>query len=178
MGASPGGLVLVYTGEGKGKTTAALGTALRAWGQGMRVLVLQFIKGNWSTGEQSAVKKLGNGFELRQVGDGFLDFKDQKALEKQKKLAREGLETARLAISSGQYQMVVLDEINYAVSYGLVDKQEVLEIIENKPPEMHLVLTGRNAPEEIITMADMVTRMENIKHHYNKGIPAQRGIEY
>lgn len=172
------GLVLVFTGEGKGKTTAALGTAVRAWGQGMKVLMMQFIKGSWPTGEQNAIKKLGSGFELRRVGDGFINFNDAEEMEKQKKMAREGLKIARLAITSGRYQMVVLDEINYAMSYGLIDKEEVLDIIDTKPPEMHLILTGRSAPEEILEKADMVTRMDNVKHHYSKGIPAQRGIEY
>ncbi|MTI82087.1 MAG: cob(I)yrinic acid a,c-diamide adenosyltransferase [Firmicutes bacterium] len=172
------GLLMVYTGEGKGKTTAALGTALRAWGQGMRVLVLQFIKGGWHTGEQNAIKKMGDGLELRQVGDGFIDFNDEEALEKQKLLAKEGLETLRQAIISDQYQMVVLDEINYAISYGLVDKEEVLDIIATKPAKMHMILTGRNAPKEIIEKADTVTKMEKIKHHYSEGIKAQKGIEF
>ncbi len=172
------GLVLVFTGDGKGKTTAALGTALRAWGQGMRVLFLQFIKGSWSTGEQSAAAKLGAAFEIRQLGEGFFNTNDPEAVKRQKEAAAKGLEAARQALASKQYQLVVLDEINYALSYGLLETDEVLKLIECKPKEVHLILTGRNAPEEIISRADLVTRMEAVKHPYEKGIPAQRGIEY
>lgn len=172
------GLVLVFTGDGKGKTTAALGTALRAWGQGMHVLFLQFIKGSWPTGEQNAVLKLGDRFEFLQVGEGFIDFSNAESLEQQKKTAAKGLEIARQGIASNKYQLIVLDEINYALSYGLVKINDVLNLIEKKPKQLHLILTGRNAPEEIINAADLVTNMEAVKHPYNAGIPAQKGIEF
>lgn len=172
------GLVLVFTGDGKGKTTAALGTALRAWGQGMKVIVIQFIKGKWQTGEENAIDRLGRGFELRRFGEGFINFNDPLAMEKHKKRAREGLEMAQLVIASRQYQMVVLDEAIYALNYGLIEKDEVINIIQQRPKDVHLILTGRNAPEEIINSADLVTRMDVVKHPYDKGITAQRGIEY
>nr|WP_084171006.1 cob(I)yrinic acid a,c-diamide adenosyltransferase [Desulfofalx alkaliphila] len=178
MGHNTVGLVMVFTGDGKGKTTAALGTALRAWGQGMRVCVLQFIKGNWTTGEEKAIKYLNKGIELRRFGAGFIDFNDEESVARHKKDANEGLAVARLVIESRQYQMVILDEINYAVSYGLVDKNELVDIVKNKPKDVHLILTGRNAPQEIIEIADLVTKMDAVKHPYKKGIAAQRGIEY
>lgn len=172
------GLVLVFTGNGKGKTTAALGTALRAWGQGMQVLVLQFIKGHWRTGEQKAIEKINSGFELYQLGTGFIKFDDAEKITEQKEIAHQGLETVRQAVFSGQYQLIVLDEINYALSYGLLNEEDVLEIIKNKPAGLHLILTGRHATEKIIEAADLVTSMEMIKHPYNQGVPAQIGIEF
>ena len=172
------GLVLVFTGDGKGKTTAALGTALRAFGQGMKVLVLQFIKGGWVTGEQKASIQLGPGFELRQLGSGFIKFDDAEKLAEQKRIAQQGLAEVRQAVLSGQYDLIVLDEVNYAIGYGLISQDEVLTIIKDKPPALHLILTGRNASDEIIKAADLVTKMEPIKHPYGQGISAQVGIEY
>lgn len=178
MNKGPTGLVLVFTGNGKGKTTAALGTALRAFGQGMKVLVLQFIKGGWVTGEQKASMMLGPNFELRQLGSGFIKFDDPEKLAEQKKIAQQGVAEVRQAVLSGQYDLIVLDEVNYAIAYGLIPQDEVLEIIKVKPPELHLILTGRNASDEIIQAADLVTKMEPIKHPYEQGISAQVGIEY
>lgn len=171
------GLVLVFTGEGKGKTTAALGTALRAWGQGMKILFLQFIKGSWHTGEQKAIAKLEN-FELHQLGAGFIDFNDENKLSQHKAAAQQGLKIVQDAIEAGKYQMIVLDEINYALSYGLVNEATVIDIIRNKPKDLHLILTGRNASAKILDLADLVTKMEMIKHPYQKGIQAQKGIEF
>lgn len=172
------GLILVNTGDGKGKTTAALGMALRAWGQGMKVLVLQFIKGGWKYGELKAAEKLGPNFEMRQMGEGFIKGPGDQSLEEHRHAAAEALEAAKTEISSGKYDLVILDEILYAIHYGLVALDDALELMAKKPDRLHLVLTGRNAPPEIIEQADLVTEMKEIKHHYNKGIPAQKGIEF
>lgn len=172
------GLILVNTGDGKGKTTAALGMALRAWGQGMKVLVLQFIKGGWKYGELKATEKLGPDFEMRQMGEGFIKGPGDQSLEEHRQAAAEALEAAKTEISSGKYDLIILDEILYAIHYGLVALDDALELMAKKPDRLHLVLTGRNAPPEIIEQADLVTEMKEIKHHYNKGIPAQKGIEF
>ncbi len=172
------GLVLVNTGEGKGKTTASLGMALRAWGQGMKVLVIQFIKGGWKYGELKAVEKLGAHFEIRQMGGGFIKGPDDDSLAEHRHAAREALDAAGAEISSGKYDLIILDEILYASYYGLVAVEDVLALIDKKPENLHLVLTGRHAPPEIIDKADLVTEMREIKHPYTKGIPAQKGIEF
>lgn len=172
------GLILVNTGNGKGKTTAALGMALRAWGQGMKVLVLQFIKGGWKYGELKAVEKLGPNFEIRQMGEGFIKGADDKSLDGHRHAAQEALDAARTEIFSGKYDLIILDEILYAIHYGLVALDDVLDLLARKPENLHLVLTGRNAPPEIIERADLVTEMREIKHPFTKGIPAQKGIEF
>lgn len=172
------GLIIVHTGPGKGKTTAALGLAFRAVGSGLRVLMVQFIKGSWHYGELDAARMLGEDkLTIRAMGRGFvklggeIDPADQKA-------AAEAWAFAREKIFSGEYDMIILDEINYAVSYGLVRVAPVVEALEQKPEGVHVVLTGRNAAPEIIAVADLVTEMREIKHPYQKGIQAQRGIEY
>lgn len=172
------GLVLVNTGNGKGKTTAALGMALRAWGQGMKVLVLQFIKGGWKYGELKAIEKLGPNFEIRQMGEGFIKGADESSLDPHRQAAQEALAAARKETAGGKYDMIILDEILYAVHYGLVALPDVLGIIDGKPAGLHLVLTGRNAPPEVMERADLVTEMREIKHPYQKGIQAQKGIEF
>lgn len=172
------GLILVNTGNGKGKTTAALGMALRAWGQGMKVLVLQFIKGGWKYGELKAAEKLAPNFEIRQLGGGFIKGPDDKELDEHRHAAQEALQAAREEITSGKYDLIILDEILYAIHYRLVSLDEVLSLFACKPEGLHLVLTGRNAPPEIIEQADLVTEMREIKHPFTKGIPAQKGIEY
>ncbi|SFG99023.1 cob(I)yrinic acid a,c-diamide adenosyltransferase [Desulfotomaculum arcticum] len=172
------GLVLVFTGNGKGKTTAALGMALRAWGQEMKVLVLQFIKGGWKYGELIAAEKLGPNFEMRQMGEGFIKDTGGNGLEAHRAAAQKALVQAAQAVRAGEHDLVILDEINYALSYGLVDLKDVLEIIKSKPPEMHLVLTGRNVADEVVELADLVTEMREIKHPFAAGIPAQKGIEF
>ncbi|MDD2553114.1 MAG: cob(I)yrinic acid a,c-diamide adenosyltransferase [Desulfotomaculaceae bacterium] len=172
------GLILVNTGNGKGKTTAALGMALRAWGQGMKVLVLQFIKGGWKYGELKAAEKIGPNFEIRQMGEGFIKGPGDQSLEEHRHAALEALAAAKTEISSGKYDLIILDEILYAMNYGLVSLPDALELMAKKPEGLHLVLTGRNAPPEIIEGADLVTEMREIKHHYTKGIPAQKGIEF
>ncbi len=172
------GLILVNTGDGKGKTTAALGMALRAWGQGMKVLVLQFIKGGWKYGELKAAEKLGPNYEMRQMGGGFIKGPGDQSLEEHRHAAAQALAAAKAEISSGKYDLIILDEILYAINYGLVPLADTLDLMAKKPAHLHLVLTGRNAPPEIIEQADLVTEMREIKHHYTKGIPAQKGIEF
>lgn len=172
------GLILVNTGEGKGKTTASLGMALRAWGQGMKVLVIQFVKGGWKYGELKAAEKLGPNFEIRPMGEGFIKKTDGKSLDEHKHAAREALAAAREEIASGKYDLIILDEVLYAIHYGLIALDDVLALLDQKPEHLHLVLTGRNAPPEIIERADTVTGMQEIKHPYKQGIPAQKGIEF
>lgn len=171
------GLVLVFTGNGKGKTTAALGMALRAWGQGMKVLVLQFIKGSRTYGEVLATAKM-EGLEIRPLGEGFITGSDEKDMESHRLAARKALEEARSEITSGRWDMVVLDEIIYAAGFKLIREEDLLEIISVKPYGMHLVLTGRNAPRSLIDRADLVSEVKEVKHPYNQGIKAQKGVEF
>lgn len=172
------GLVIVHTGNGKGKTTAALGMGLRAWGQGMKVLVVQFIKGNWKYGELQAAQRLGENFVIRQMGEGFVNKGQNKTAEDHKSAALEALAAAKTAVLSGQWDLIILDEINYAVKFGLVEPEEVLALLDSKPALLHLVLTGRDAQPAIIDKADLVTEMKEIKHPYKQGIKAQKGIEF
>jgi cob(I)alamin adenosyltransferase len=172
------GLVLVFTGNGKGKTTAALGMAFRAWGQNLKVLILQFIKGGWKYGELKAVEKLEGALEIRQLGEGFIEGANDNALEEHRNAARHALAEAKNEIESGAYNLIILDEVLYAVHYGLIDLRDVLSLLARKKPGLHLVLTGRYVTPEIIEKADLVTEMKEVKHHYRRGISAQKGIEY
>lgn len=172
------GLILVFTGNGKGKTTAALGMGLRAWGQGMKVLVLQFIKGSWKYGELKAIAQLGTNFVIRQLGEGFIQNKNGKTVEEHQDAARAALQAASEELTASRYDLLILDEILYALKFKLISLDDVLTLLNKKPPQLHLVLTGRDAPREIIDRADMVTEMREIKHHYQRGIKAQRGIEF
>lgn len=167
------GLIIVHTGDGKGKTTAALGLAIRAFGAGLKVLILQFIKGARRSGELTALEALG--IEVRQLGLGFIT---EENFPEQKKSARIALETARQEISSCAWDLIVLDEINYAVKFGLLSAEEILSLIKIRPPELHLVFTGRDALPELIDAADLVTEMKLIKHPFQNGIVAQSGIEF
>jgi cob(I)alamin adenosyltransferase len=172
------GLILINTGSGKGKTTAALGTALRAVGCGMKVLVLQFIKGSWHYGELDAAEALGSNFVLKQMGRGFVKIGGAEADPEDIRLVHAAWEEARAAINSGVWDLVVLDEINYAISYGMLDPGVVAETLKAKPEMVHVILTGRNAHPLLVELADTVTEMREVKHSYQKGILAQRGIEY
>lgn len=172
------GLILVNTGNGKGKTTAALGMGMRAWGQGFKVLVMQFIKGNWKYGELQAAERMGPEFVIRQMGEGFVNGCNEDEKLNHQSAAKEALEEAVLEMTSGKWDMIILDEINYAIKFGLVSVESVLELIKIKPPALHLVLTGRDVRPEIIEAADLVTEMKEIKHPYKKGIKAQKGIEF
>ncbi len=174
------GLIIVHTGEGKGKTTAALGLALRAWGDGLRVLILQFIKGSWEYGELKAIERLKNldgGIDVRQCGLGFTR-RDSGNAEEHKKAAENALKEAGNAIASGQWDMIILDEINYAVKFGLINENELLSLLEQKPESLHLILTGRDALPSLIQRADLVTEMKLVKHPFQHGIKAQKGIEF
>jgi cob(I)alamin adenosyltransferase len=172
------GLIIVNTGPGKGKTTAAMGTALRAVGQGMKVLMLQFLKGSWHYGELDAVKAFGDKFIMKQMGRGFVKVGTEKPDPEDVRMVEEGWNEARQAIMSGEWDLVVLDEINYAISYGMLDPATVVEALKTKPELVHVILTGRNAHPTIVEVADTVTEMRQIKHAYEKGVQAQRGIEY
>lgn len=174
------GLVLVHTGDGKGKTTAALGLALRAWGDGLRVLVLQFIKHGGDYGERRALAALAavdGRMELRACGRGFTT-RGSLPPEEHRRAAEAALAEARAAITGGGYDLIVLDEINYAVKFGLLRVVDVLALLDVRPPSLHLVLTGRDAAPELIARADLVTEMRLVKHPYQRGIKAQRGIEF
>jgi cob(I)alamin adenosyltransferase len=171
------GLIIVHTGDGKGKTTAAFGLALRAAGQDLRVLILQFMKGQQNTGEFKAIGKFNLPITIRQLGrPGFI--RDGKPGTEDIAGARAGLDAFRQALSSGDYDMIVLDEINMAVSFGLLPVEDVLKAVAARPDNVHLVLTGRNAHAELVAVADLVTEMREIKHPYQKGVKAQQGIEF
>jgi len=172
------GLILINTGPGKGKTTAAMGTALRAVGNGMRVLMLQFLKGSWHYGELDAVQAFGDRFVLKQMGRGFVKVGGAETDPEDVRLVEQAWEEARTAINSGEWDMVVLDEINYAISYKMLDAETVAEALRNRPEMVHVILTGRNAHPLLVELADTVTEMREIKHAYQKGILAQLGIEY
>lgn len=172
------GLIIVHTGNGKGKTTAALGMALRAWGQGMKILILQFIKGGWKYGELKAIERLRPNLAIVQMGEGFAQNAEGNERAKHAAAAEAALSRAREEISRGGWDMVILDEINYAVKFGLVSVGEALELTEIKPEAMHLVLTGRDARAELIDRADLVTEMREIKHPHKAGVKAQKGVEF
>lgn len=171
------GLIIVHTGNGKGKTTAALGTVFRALGQGFKVAMVQFIKGGWRYGELIAAEKFEN-FSLEPMGKGFLKLGDGDPAPEDCALAAKTWQRCSEKILSDEYDLVVCDEVNYALSYGLLPVEMVLATLARKPERVHVILTGRNAPAELIEAADLVTEMREIKHPYQKGINAQRGIEF
>jgi len=170
------GLVMVITGNGKGKTTSAFGQALRAIGQGYKVCMIQFMKGR-KYGEVIAGEKYLPDLTFYQFGlDSFVMRDNPAGIDVQ--LARQGFEKAKEVVSSGEYDMVILDEINVAVDFGLIPEEEVLQLIKNKPSHVDLLLTGRYASEKLREIADMVSEVTEIKHHYNAGIKDRAGIEY
>jgi cob(I)alamin adenosyltransferase len=170
------GLVQVYTGNGKGKSSAAFGLALRAIGRGLRVYIIQFIKGGFDYGELYVVDRLPN-LTLKAFGRGkFVTEKPPGKVDLE--LAEEALALAEKVVKSGEYDIVILDEINVALNLNLIKIGKVIELIRNKPKHVELVLTGRYAPDEIIEAADLVTEMREVKHPYNKGFQARKGIEY
>jgi cob(I)alamin adenosyltransferase len=170
------GLVQVYTGNGKGKTSAAFGLALRAAGRGLKVYVIQFIKGGFDYGELYVVDKLPS-VTLRAFGRGKF-IVDKTPAKEDVRLAEEALALAEQVVKSGDYDVVILDEVNVALSLGLVKLERVLELAKDKPEHVELVFTGRNAHEKIVEIADLVTEMREIKHPFNKGVPARKGIEF
>lgn len=172
------GLIIVNTGDGKGKTTAALGTALRACGHGMRVLALQFIKGTWHYGELDAAKRLAPEMEIAPMGEGFVDLSKQPPDPRDVAAAERCMARFEQAAASGAYDMIILDEINYVIDYGLLPVERVVEALRRRPAPLHVILTGRNARREIIDMADTVTEMKEIKHAFRNGMKAVKGIEF
>ena len=172
------GLLLIHTGAGKGKTTAALGTAMRAAGNGMRVQVLQFLKGSWHYGELDAAERFGNDFVIRQMGRGFVKVGGAETDPEDLKMVQAAWDEAVAAMQSGEWDLLVLDEINYAIGYGMLDPAAVAAALEARPPMLHVILTGRNAHPLLVDLADTVTEMREVKHAYTRGILAQRGIEF
>jgi cob(I)alamin adenosyltransferase len=172
------GLIIVNTGPGKGKTTAAMGTALRAVGNGMKVLMLQFLKGSWHYGELDAVKSFGGNWVMKQMGRGFVKVGGAETDPEDVRMVEDAWDEAEKAIQSGEWDLIILDEINYAIGYKMLDPAKVVAVLKTKPEQVHVILTGRNAHPSIVEIADTVTEMKQVKHAYEKGVLAQRGIEY
>ena len=173
------GLLIVYTGPGKGKTTCALGTAFRAVGQGMRVLMVQFIKGSWHYGELDAAKMLGDDrFDIRPMGRGFVKVGGAPTEPEDLRLCEEAWTFGREQMASGRYDLIVFDEINYVIGYHMLDIEKVVAALTARPEPLHVICTGRNAHPRLVEAADLVTEMREVKHPYTSGILAQRGIDY
>ena len=173
------GLIIILTGHGKGKTTSALGIALRAVGHGMRVCFIEFIKSDIYSGEIDGIKKLAPHVELHIMGCGFYRQKgDPHIHEEHRKKAQDALKLAEQKMRSGDFDILILDEINVALTLNLVDLTQILDLIEKKPPLMHLVLTGRDAHPELIKRAHTVTEMNDVKHAFRQRIEPQKGIDY
>jgi len=173
------GLVLVLTGEGKGKTTSCLGMAVRAVGYGMRVVMIQFIKGSLHYGELDGAKRLAPEFELIPMGKGFVGIMgDTLDFSTHSRAAAAALSAARDKMLSGKYDIVILDEVNVALHLRLIPLEDVISLIKAKPESVHLILSGRHAHEEVIRHAHLVTEMRNIKHPFDLGIEAEKGIDY
>ncbi len=169
-------LLIVNTGHGKGKTTAALGQVFRALGHGFKVCVVQFLKGTWKYGELEAAKRFPDLLEIHVLGKGFTWRSDN--IQEDIQLAKEAWQYAEQVIQSGKFNLVVLDELTYLISYGMVPEQDILECLKNRPPGLHVVVTGRDAPKALIDLADIVTEMRETKHCFQQGIKGQRGIEF
>jgi cob(I)alamin adenosyltransferase len=173
------GLVIVYTGKGKGKTTAALGIVLRAVGHGYKVGMIQFIKGEWYYGELTSSRRLEPEFELIAAGRGFVGIiDDDHPIEDHQKAAKDAIEVAKQKIASGNYDVMILDEINYAAKLNLISQQDILDVIASRPEKTSLVLTGNYVPEAIMAAADLVTEMREIKHPFQRGMKAKKGIDF
>jgi cob(I)alamin adenosyltransferase len=171
------GKIQVFTGEGKGKTTAALGLALRAVGRGLKVIMVQFLKGPETSGEHFSAQQLVPMLTIKAMGrQGFTRRSGLEPIDAV--MAERAVQEARNALLSGEYDVVILDEINVAVHVGLVHLKEVIELMEAKPETVELVLTGRYAHDEVLSRADVVLEMKKIKHHFDEGVPARKGIEY
>ena len=168
-------LVLVNTGDGKGKTTAAVGTMVRALARGWKVACIQFLKsGDWKSGEETIGRRLGVDWDS--IGDGFSW--DSENLEHSAELARRAWELAARRITNGEHQLVVLDEITYPMNWGWIDTQQVVETIRDRPDHVNVILTGRDAPQAVIDIADTATEMTSLKHAYDSGVRAKKGIDY
>ncbi len=173
------GFIIVYTGDGKGKTTAAIGMAFRAVGRGWKVLMVQFMKGTWHYAELDTAKRLAPDFEIIPMGKGFYRILDDHYSEEEHRAAaRAALDFAREKMLLGEYDLLILDEANNALSTGLLSLEAVMEFLDVKPSDFNVVLTGRGAPQALIDRADLVTEMREIKHPYQKGIFAQKGIDF
>jgi|TARA_R110002124_G_scaffold26361_8_gene94916 cob(I)alamin adenosyltransferase len=170
------GLLIVHTGKGKGKSTAAMGMAMRCVGHGMRVAIVQFVKGVWETGERDVLAKFPDQVTIRAMGEGF----SWETQDRQRDLAaaRQAWDAAKELMADPSYKMVILDELNIVLRYDNLPLDEVVETLRNKPRDLHVVVTGRNAKEALIEAADLVTEMEMIKHPFRAGVKAQAGIEF
>ncbi len=170
------GLLIVHTGKGKGKSTAAFGMVFRAIGHGMKAGVIQFVKGAWGTGERTILEKFPGLVTIRAMGEGFTwETQDR---ERDVAHARAGWEEAKRLIADPSYKMVLLDELNIVLRYDYLPLDEVLAVLKNKPEDKHVIVTGRNAKDELIEIADLVTEMEQVKHPFRSGVKAQAGIEF
>ena len=173
------GLVIVYTGGGKGKTSAALGLVLRAVGYNHKVCMIQFVKGSWHYGELDSAKRLAPEFEMITAGKGFVGILDDKSpREEHVKAANDTLMISKEKIASGKFDVVILDEINYAIQLELLKLDDVIDLIKSKPTDLDLVLTGNHAAKEVIELADLVTEMKEIKHPFKSGLKAKKGIDF
>jgi cob(I)alamin adenosyltransferase len=171
-------MIYCYTGNGKGKTTAGLGAALRALGYGWNVCIIQFMKGTWHTGELDSIKKIP-GIDLIQVGKGFYKILDDTLTEEEHRTGvSDAINKIKERISSSKYQLIVLDEVNVAAHLKLLEEDVLLEILKAAPKNLHFILTGRNAPDSFIEISDLVTEMKDIKHPFEKGIPAEKGLDF
>ena len=170
------GLLAVFTGDGKGKTTAALGLTFRALGHGHRVCFIQFIKGGWKSGEANLSDTFPGLLDFHVMGRGFTWRSTD--LEKDKAAAREAWAFAVRMIKNSDYNMIVLDELTYLIHYGMIPEEEILEVISNKPDSLHVVITGRHAPDGLLQVADLITEMRAVKHPFSSGVKAQKGFEY
>ncbi|MBI3666879.1 MAG: cob(I)yrinic acid a,c-diamide adenosyltransferase [Acidobacteria bacterium] len=173
------GLLIVYTGNGKGKTSAAMGTAFRAVGQGFKVLMVQFIKGSWHYGELDAAKMLPEGsFEIRVMGRGFVKIGAEKPDPADVEMAQKAWAMVVDEMRGGRFDMIICDEINYAIHYGMLEIDRVVADLKTRPETLHVICTGRNAHPKLVEAADLVSEIKQVKHPYEQGILAQRGIEY
>jgi cob(I)alamin adenosyltransferase len=170
------GLLIIHTGNGKGKTTSALGMAMRAAGHGMRICFIQFIKGSWKYGEMESVKRFADVIDFHVMGKGFT--RKSEDLEKDALAAQMAWDFAQEAICCKRYDLVVLDEFTYPLNYGMIAIEPVLAALTHRPADLHVVITGRKAPQPLLDAADLVTEMQVVKHPLKSGIKAQKGIEF
>ena len=170
------GLIIVHTGKGKGKSTAAFGMVFRALGHGFKIGIVQFVKGKWGTGERDILEKFPEQVTIKAMGEGFTWDTQDRARDI--RAAKAAWEMAKEMIMDKSYKMILLDELNICLRYDYLDIKEVVEFLKNKPIDTHVIITGRNAKEELIEIADLVTEMSMIKHPFRSGIKAQAGIEF
>src|SRR6478735_8939437 len=173
------GLIIIYYGNGKGKTTSALGVALRAIGYNHNICMIQFIKGEWDYGELYSSNKLKPNFELIVTGKGFIGIiDDDHLIEEHIQSSKNALKIAKEKINSNKYNIIILDEINYALKLNLITENEVIDLLDSKPKELNIIMTGNYLSHKILEIADLVTEMKEVKHPYKKGIKAKKGIDF